>query len=209
MYKLTTIELRTWFKEYNKKYFNNVLNIPTLVISNTKSMLGDFNPLGGHPRIRISTFYKRDEKGYRQTFLHEMIHLWQWQTKTTDRNHGRDFKRKASEINRDGWNIKRVTNLTNAEKENAPEVTCYIMTFLTTKGIAVSRLSDASAEYFFNYYYGKLDDCRMYKVKGSYFSHLKTCRKKITYYTHTCQSFETNVKPYIIKEICKNTKEVA
>ena len=207
MQKLTTTQLRVWFKEYNKKYFNNTLNIPMFVISNTRRALGDFNPLGGHPRIRISVFYQREEKSYQQTLIHEMIHLWQWQTKTADRQHGYDFKRKAKEINRDGWNISRTTKLNFEEKSTAPEVTCYIMTWLNTKGIAVSRLSDSSVDYFFNYYYGKLTDCRLYKVKGNYFQQFKKCCSKITYYTHNQREFDNNVKPYIVEEICRNLKE--
>lgn len=209
MQRLTTTQLRTWFKEYNKKYFNNILNTPTFVISKTRRALGDFNPLNGNPRIRVSSYYQRDEKSYQQTLIHEMIHLWQWQTKTADRQHGYDFKRKAKEINRDGWDIKRTSTLTSDEKSTGLEVTCYIMTWLNTKGIAVSRLADSSAQFFFDYYYGKLTDCRLYKVKGNYFQQFKSCRSKIIYYTHNQKEFDTKVKPYIIEEICRNTKEVA
>lgn len=105
MYRLTLQDLRNWYNTFNKQYFNGELKTPILGISHTRRALGDFGGFGNLPRIRISTYFQRTKHSFQETLLHEMIHLWQWQFKMVDKNHGFDFKRKAREINKDGWDF--------------------------------------------------------------------------------------------------------
>lgn len=200
MHILSLQDLNKWFKEFNTKYFNGELKAPIFSISNTKVALGDFKPMGNLSRIRISSFFKREIRGYQQTLIHEMIHLWQWQNKLTDRKHGYDFKRKAREINRDGWDISRVTSLTYDEAKSVDPVYCDLMIWRNDRGIAVARVSDTSAALFYHQYQSSLDELKFVRAYGSYFSQFKISRKRVTYYTLTETEFKEKIKPYIIKE---------
>lgn len=109
-----------WFKKFNAEYFNNELPVPDLLF-NTAKYWGQFRPrtvIPHRPRciIVLSVRCDRTERDFQNTFIHEMIHLWQFHTQTKDKGHGADFKRKAAEINaKGGWNIKRCSDSNGAE----------------------------------------------------------------------------------------------
>ena len=130
MYRLTLQDLRNWYNTFNKQYFNGELKTPILGISHTRRALGDFGGFGNLPRIRISTYFQRTKRSFQQTLLHEMIHLWQWQFKMVDEHHVFDFKRKAKEINKDGWEISRTSILTEEEMDSAASIECYLMVLI-------------------------------------------------------------------------------
>lgn len=115
---LTTRTLNEWFNEYNNLYFEGKLPKPRFGVKRCKSYLGKCFPT--KKTIYMSTFYKRSERGYRETFIHELIHLWNWYQDFCYIGHGKPFKKKAEEINRKGgWNIARCSAIDNEERQTA------------------------------------------------------------------------------------------
>ena len=125
-FNLTTSVMYHWFNEFNDKYFDNELFMPTFQIKQTKTYLG--KAFGSRNHIIISNYLDRTEKEFQNTFIHEMIHLWQWK-KYRDVNHGYTFKKKAAEINADGWHIKRCSATNGAKPSIMKTDEVYIATF--------------------------------------------------------------------------------
>lgn len=118
---LTTTELRMWFKEFNAEYFDNKLSMPTLQIKKCKSYLGICYP--SRKIITISNFYSRSRHDFRETLIHEMIHLYNYNYDSRYIGHGTPFKSKAREINyKGGWNISRCSNVPKEVKETATAI---------------------------------------------------------------------------------------
>lgn len=124
-FQLTTTTLVKWHMEYNAKYFGGALKLPVFTIKQrSANRLGQFrckyhsrgvNGVGVSTyceEIAISVYYDRDEMSFRETLLHEMIHQWQAETFGLV-DHKDTFRRKAAQINRDGWNISRTTSITD------------------------------------------------------------------------------------------------
>ena len=115
-YELTTKTIRKWWNEFNDTYFGGELTAPTYVeLTKSKRVLGQFHFHRDFwnyiTTIRISVYYDRDEHGYQETLLHEMIHQWQAE-RHLPIDHKTNFKRKAAQINRmGGWDIQRTTNV--------------------------------------------------------------------------------------------------
>lgn len=142
---MTQEVLRDWFNEYNALYFNNELPMPKFQFSNARSFYGQFYSNYGKPWIKMSLHFDRSEHDERQTFIHEMIHEWQWVHHYTD-VHGYSFKMKAQEINRKGgWNIKRCSDGNGAEVVSGMEkgkecaTKTYLFTWTTDKGKKLFR----------------------------------------------------------------------
>ena len=75
MIKITKELLSDWFKTANEKYFNGeIKREPTYVISNNKSRFGQFRPMTWE--IELTTAFVRSENAYKNTFLHELCHLY-------------------------------------------------------------------------------------------------------------------------------------
>lgn len=104
--------LTQWHNEFNEEYFGGKLSMPSFIIkTNTSRQLGCFK--GGTNTISISIYYDRSEFEFKNTFIHEMIHQWQWET-YRDVNHGYTFKTMAERINRmGGWKIQRCSETTH------------------------------------------------------------------------------------------------
>lgn len=118
-----TIEyLEKYFGIYNAKYFYSILPVPEYELMNTKYLLGQYCP---PHKIRISKAYEGAEVFFQNSLIHEMIHYYLNfigdEDKGWARSHGPNFKREASRINKDGWNIQRC-----ATQEEMSMVT-YIM----------------------------------------------------------------------------------
>lgn len=115
-FDLTTVIIRKWWNEFNDTYFGGELTSPNRVeLIDSKRVLGCFHIhrdyWNTHTTISISVYYDRDEHGYKETLLHEMIHQWQSERRLPI-DHKTNFKRKAAQINRmGGWNIQRTTNV--------------------------------------------------------------------------------------------------
>jgi len=108
-----------WHITYNVKYFGGSLCTPKFEISHSTRSLGRFKcnyrvglwaKIAYNETIIISNYYNRSEREFQETMLHEMIHQWQAETYGVA-DHGATFKRKAAEINRDGWAISRLSNI--------------------------------------------------------------------------------------------------
>lgn len=103
------------FDKFNKLYWGGKLRKPTFEICHTKSLLGQFCFGRGQWKIRISDMFARDEKGYLNTLLHEMCHLWirqnGWREYGRNKHHGEYFYREADRINRYGWHIARTDSV--------------------------------------------------------------------------------------------------
>lgn len=121
---ITKTYLENKFNKYNNEYFGGKLIMPTFRIINTYRRLGQYR--GRTNTISISTYFDRDEKGFDQTLIHEMIHEWQWQT-YRHVDHGNTFKAKAREINRYGWDISRLTNIGDAPVKAENRKVVYVV----------------------------------------------------------------------------------
>lgn len=117
----TITDLENWYDEFNAKYFNNELKRCPIHINKTKRALGQFDRrsdwFGTRCFIKISNYFDRPMKDIQNTLIHEMIHQWQW-VKYHKCDHGTTFKNKASEINKDGWNIQRCNYTDGCEVNN-------------------------------------------------------------------------------------------
>ena len=110
--ELTIDFIKERFNRFNAEYFSNRLVTPCFEISHCRRSLGDFRNARTYYRIRLSDYYVRSERDFEQTILHEMIHLYQSQTKSSDLKHGKTFKKVASFINnKGGWSISRTTKV--------------------------------------------------------------------------------------------------
>ena len=127
--ELTVSNISKWFDEFNARYFKSVLIKPSFRITKHKTYLGRYWYRRSFNRIDISVYYKREEKNYQCTLLHEMIHCYIDQQNIRDTSsHGVEFKRIASYINRDGWNIRRTCSLSEYNVlTTSDNIECYIL----------------------------------------------------------------------------------
>ena len=119
---MTAQQLRTWFREFNSKYFGSELPEPRFVVNRAKRMLGQFScrrvRKGLFRRyetvgyiIKISEFYQMEERDYQSTLLHEMIHYYiTYKGKKDTSAHGKLFRAWMEHLNRQGWNIMVSSN---------------------------------------------------------------------------------------------------
>ena len=123
---LTTSLIRKWWADFNDKYFAGILHAPTNIeITKSTRCLGQFaattNWFCSITTIRISNYYDRDERGFQETLIHEMIHQWQYE-KHLPIDHKTHFKQMANRINAmGGWNISRTTNIEDGVAEGIKE----------------------------------------------------------------------------------------
>ena len=116
--------------------------MPKFEFSNATSFLGQY--CCTKDQIKMSTHYDLAERQLQNTFIHEMIHQWQWHT-FYKVDHGETFKRKAFLINRDGWNIQRCSSINGVGvadgKETGKELQSYtyLFTWTTDKGEKLFR----------------------------------------------------------------------
>ena len=108
-FELTKEICKEWHRHFNSVYFNGELSTPTFeIVTNTSRLLGQYR--GRANRLRISIYYDRSEKEFQTTFLHEMIHQYQWE-KYRNVNHGETFKSWCNYLRQYGWNIKRCSDI--------------------------------------------------------------------------------------------------
>lgn len=200
---LTKSTLKTWFKEYNTEYFDGRLPFPTLNVKSCKSYLGICYPK--KRIINISTFYKRNERAYRETLLHEMIHLWNYCYDFNYMGHGKPFKRKAAEINKKGgWNIQRCGDISAEEKQTASvkkKESVYAIVIDTNSIDGKLHFSIVSSNSYDNGQYR--DTLRMFTDKGWKISVFMTstinyptyrvCRKTISGLYRTKQEIQKEI----------------
>lgn len=100
MIKITKQLLSEWFKVANEKYFNgDIEKEPNYVITTNKSRYGQFRPRTWE--IEISTAFVRSENAYKNTFLHELCHLYARQKHGAYiQSHGYEWKEIADRVTR-------------------------------------------------------------------------------------------------------------
>ena len=112
---LTTSLLAVWFRKFNAQYFDNKLIMPKFNIVKTRESLGRFQILSNYFEriilISISDFYIRDEKGYQETLIHEMIHEEDYILHGQCMGHGTFFHNECNRINKYGWHLSTTTDL--------------------------------------------------------------------------------------------------
>lgn len=75
MIEVTNKLLSEWFKIANERYFNNeIKREPKYLVSEIIGKYGIFK--SSTWEINISTAYVRSENAYKNTFLHELCHLY-------------------------------------------------------------------------------------------------------------------------------------
>ena len=100
MIKITKQLLSEWFKVANEKYFNgDIEKEPNYVITTNRSRYGQFRPRTWE--IEISTAFVRSENAYKNTFLHELCHLYARQEYGVYiQSHGYEWKEIANKVTR-------------------------------------------------------------------------------------------------------------
>ena len=190
--KLTYDYMKKKFDLYNKKYFEGKLFQPTFVINHSKRSLGCYvsnRNLSIHEFsvLKMSDYYKRTEKDFDNTLIHEMIHLYQHQNNCCDRGHGIVFKSQCARINKDGWNLSRLDSnsyeVSESVKKQANKtyyVGCYVKKG-TTEGF-IFVMSKPNVENFKRYFMKRTD---VYEFEtfvshnSSVFDNFTKCRNTI------------------------------
>lgn len=108
---LTIQFIEQTFKRFNVDYFNNELPMPKFQITNTHRMLGQCcakNWRSPHPNffIKISNHFDRRSHDFKNTILHEMIHLFFQSKGMWKVGHGKEFQQMARSFDKYGWNIQ-------------------------------------------------------------------------------------------------------
>lgn len=140
---IVTVEwMQKKFKEFNKKYWNEEINVPFFKTSRSKSMFGQAEcniDCFGNPYkfvLKMSVYYDQTEHYLEETFLHEMIHLYEYQTRPHIFKiahydfHGVFFRKEAERINVDGYNIQKFVQ---QEKSSSCKVSEHYQTILDKK----------------------------------------------------------------------------
>lgn len=108
----TLSQLKTWFDAFNRTVFDGALPAVTLALSNTRTLLGQFQWGPKGPVIKVSRFYDRTEEQYRNTLLHEMCHLYCYAQGWVNEHHGPRWKKIAAEATaRTGLVIQRCQDI--------------------------------------------------------------------------------------------------
>lgn len=100
---------------FNTLYFDNILPPDNMIIFEPiikrVNYLGKaYNSNSKFPsskdpmKIRLNFNYNMIELEWKNVLLHEMIHIWEY-TMGYKGGHGKNFQRKAKEINKYGWGI--------------------------------------------------------------------------------------------------------
>ena len=108
--KVTKSQLQKWFILFNQLYFNNELPMVVITTNNRcTKRLGQCNVI--KRQIDITTTYDREEKWYKETLIHEMLHLYTY-VKYNYLGHSKYFKTIANRLNSQyGWHISTYANL--------------------------------------------------------------------------------------------------
>lgn len=142
---MTAQQLRTWFEEFNSKYFGGELPEPRFVVNHAKRMLGQFSCrrvrkglFKGYETvgytIKISEFYEMEERDYQSTLLHEMIHYYiMYKGKRDTSPHGKLFRAWMEHLNRQGWNIMVSSNPKNLKTFQTKEDEQFLLLLIKLK----------------------------------------------------------------------------
>ncbi len=107
--------LRSWFGDFNARYFSGGLPTPRFAVGRARTRLGTLSwkvargISGTRARdftIRVSNYRDAPETDFKNVLLHEMIHLCIVSRGLRDTSpHGKVFQAYMREINAQGWNV--------------------------------------------------------------------------------------------------------
>jgi hypothetical protein len=157
--ELTLTYIKQAFSKYNAMYFNNELHTPIFELFKSKTTLGQFcvqnahyARFGGVPtiKIRISNYYKREERDFDNTIIHEMIHQWIHQNGIKDTSsHGKYWLCVARRINKDGWDIQPKSTA-HYEVKNTNKEYCIFSFLDTANRRFICRVNPKKQQWFAN-----------------------------------------------------------
>jgi hypothetical protein len=119
----TLEQLQEWFDEYNRDVFRGELPAVKLTFFNARRTLGQFYWGSGRGvGIKVSLFYDRTEKQFRNTLLHEMCHLYCYCQGWLREHHGTRWKKVAANASRiTGMEIRRLDDISGLEPSKGNE----------------------------------------------------------------------------------------
>ena len=147
---LTKEWMERTFDAHNEEYWSGRLRKPSFVISHVKRHLGTYNRL--RHSITMSDIYDRDEHGYAEIMLHEMVHLYLHQFKVGDYNrkhHGTAFYAEAARLNNLGWNIRRCTATKGLRLTESKGETYRVMAYEAIDGTFFKMCINKAKEPYF------------------------------------------------------------
>lgn len=183
--ELTVDYLLKKHAEFNKDYFDEQLSTPLIRIKTNRTYNGLYNMEGSISAITISDYYKRTERDFCNTLLHEMIHQLIREKKIRDnRSHGKVFYKYARFINQYGWNIKRCNSTEGYEVNDKYKTTYHLALFKDGYGrYFVMRYNPKSIGYFASYFAKHNDyylDVQWFTSNDDVkFSHLPNCHSSV------------------------------
>jgi predicted SprT family Zn-dependent metalloprotease len=104
--EVTEEQIRYMFRNYNEKYFDNILPMPDIEITSSFKYFGLFtseieNDTTVNPLIQISGQYDYKPAQIRDILIHEMIHYYlTYNGVEIDELHGKEFHRLAKMFNK-------------------------------------------------------------------------------------------------------------
>ena len=200
-----TIEyLRENFDKFNVMYFNGTLKTPAFELFKSKRIFGqcawETSWWVTSYKIRISTYYDREEKNVLNTLIHEMIHLYirQNNIKDTRAHHGRVFHSIANRINAEGgWHIDTHSNDRDCGVSDEVKAdTYYLAAFYLVKErryfcIAMNKKYLSAFRRKFELHQRLFSDVFFFRTTDSKFAHYRKCRDRIGGFYITKEEYDT------------------
>lgn len=176
--EITLTYIKKAFSKYNNLYFNNELKTPIFELFRSKTTLGQFCVenshyvrFGGTPtiKIRISSYYKREEKDFDNTIIHEMIHQWIHQNGIKDTSsHGKYWLCVAKRINKDGWDIQPRSTAHYEVKNGGNKEYCIFSFLDPTKRRFICRVNPKKQKWFSDVFkFNNFTDITLIQSKNS------------------------------------------
>lgn len=203
--KVTINWLAREFDNFNHNIFKGELPTPVFETNNTSKTLGrcEWRRRGGITtyKIIVSNYYNRIEKSFKETLLHEMIHLYFFSKGNIKEGHGSEFKRMARYVNTFGFNVTAKTNPTylneqlddednanypiQGNKKCSTKKEYHILVFYKSnnKNVFITRITPNSFQHFAVLLHKLGYDVGLYKSTEQIFGAYHCCRKKLLYNT--------------------------
>lgn len=194
---ITTDIMKFWYKKYNQKYFNSTLpniNEVEFKIGHAKHRFGTCTRYGMPKNnirfaITLSKYYNRTDNEIKTTFIHELIHLYEYIT-FGYAEHSSNFLNKAKEIynlSNGKYNITP-TSTTTASINNQYAKNNLVILF-KFKLINQMCICLPNSIKFLNYIIQDLNSSKLIDIINFGYintndlnKHFKSCRSRIVYY---------------------------
>lgn len=149
---LTIKQIEKDFNRYNALYWDGKLKKPTFEFCHRRNALAGVE-LGRRQKMFFTDVYELNDKTYKNTLLHEMIHLYVTQNYIVDDGdgkHGTYFHNESERLNKLGWNIKVSRSFKGLHfSERYKGTVFHMVAMITYKGkYFLMRMSESRMEYF-------------------------------------------------------------